>query len=229
MDPDFVQYKLLREDFAGAIRLFGRVDPSSLTPSKCVEYTDLARELKAEMKGCIVCGWTPGQPPFSLQSPDGSVVEYPAVPARHAISTGAHILPHPNDCAELDLPFDKSNFLPLCGAKSEKPSCHSAFDSKCLSFVKEPLMPMEHEHHRWRVHTVVSSIYGFLNGKIVDLAAFKPHRRALHGHALSCALNLQVTWSTEIETRDSRLDTTPPKAEDFPSQSEERPYMSESE
>ncbi len=91
----------------------------------------------------------------------------------------------------------------------EVPSCHAAFDRNLLCFVKEK----SHGDH-WRIHASEKP-YSQFNGKLVDLGPFKPHRCALHAHALHCFQTLQVVPTITFDP--NSLDATPPDADDDPS------------
>jgi hypothetical protein len=130
---------LLSDVFEAGTRVFGTVDAKSDELSECAKSQPWAAELKSQEHACVACGWKKGVRDAA----------YPGEAARrHAVSI-AHIVPNDAQCRELGVPFDRSNFLPLCGAKDEVPSCHSAFDRHLLCFVKQP----GDGHHLWTVHT----------------------------------------------------------------------------
>lgn len=196
--PDALQYSLLKKEFATEIEIFGRVDEGSDTftdlRKKSSTYKKLENNLNkiASSLGCIVCGWHTDTP--KVLRKDGVDIEYPG-PSVTCVSK-AHIVPRISLCEKLGVSFDQSNFLTLCGASAQKPSCHSAFDRRQLCFIKNP------SRDRWTVRTSVDGIYAFLNGMEVDLTAFQPHQRILHGHALSCIINGQVV----LQSAETHLD-----------------------
>ena len=180
------------------MRIFGAVNPPSdkvTSRGSDVPKEDqaLAHRLKFKFKTCAVCGFHVGS----------TAKEYPGATARnHAVST-AHILASKNDCAVVGVPWDESNFIPLCGAKDEVPSCHSAFDRKLVCFVRD-----DDDATRWMAHSS-DETYKHLNRTIVRFET-KPHRRALHAHALYCYHTKQVDGVF------TNLNTTPPDNPDDP-------------
>ena len=192
--------QLLQEVFAAGTKIFGAVHASSDKLSDLVKSREWAADLKRESHECVVCGWN-GNEETGRQG-------YPGETARgHRVSI-AHIIPSAKQCDELRLPFDRSNFLPLCGARDEVPSCHSAFDRHLLCFVKMAGTG----HHKWTIHAS-ANVYANFDGKTVDLASFKPHRRALHSHTYTCLITGQIE---PLSFNVADLDTTPPDANDDP-------------
>ena len=200
--PPSLQPPLLPDNI---IRIFGAVNPpsdkvTSRGSDLPQEDRDLARSLKSRFKTCAVCGFHVGS----------TAKEYPGATARnHAVST-AHIFASKKDCAMAGVPWDESNFIPLCGAKDEVPSCHSAFDRKLLCFVRD-----EDDATRWKAHCSHET-YQHLHGTIVTFET-KPHRRALHNHALYCYQTKQVEGVLEgvltnlnMKTPDDPDDPAPP-------------------
>ena len=86
---------------------------------------------------CRVCGW-------SKSDPDALSKDYPGETARGHEVSRAHLMRTEDHCKALGVPFDKSNFLFLCGAQNEGPSCHCAFDNFHMCFIKG-------EGDAWRV------------------------------------------------------------------------------
>ena len=185
-----------RQAFREGLTIMGQVNQPSDKLSKCSQ--EWAKLVKNWDFPCVVCGWKLGV-----------AATYPGEAARIHKVSAAHILSSEKDCGRLGVDFDQTNFLPLCGAKDEMPSCHSAFDRRLLCFVK----CAGEGHDRWTI-MATDSLYVQFNMKEIDLQQFKPHRRCLHSHALHCIQTNQVIIPTSLPT--VNLDTTPPDAEDDP-------------
>jgi hypothetical protein len=90
----------------------------------------------------------------------------------------AHILKSSEQCANLKIPWDNSNFITLCGYKGQDTTCHHYFDTFQVSF----LHIKGYDLNRW----VVAG--GPHHGKLVTLATY-PRKRALHAHFTKCYLD----------------------------------------
>lgn len=183
-----------RQAFREGLTIMGQVNQPSDKLSQCSHTW--AKIVQKWDFPCVVCGWK-----------FGVAATYPEEAARIHKVSAAHILSSEKDCKRLGVDFDQTNFLPLCGAKDEVPSCHSAFDRRLLCFVK----CAGEDHDRWTI-MASDSLYRQFNMKEIDLQQFKPHRRCLHSHALHCIQNNQVI----PRLPPVNLDTTPPDAEDDP-------------
>ena len=158
--PDAVQTMFL--EFQPKLKVFAETASNTdITPSDCKSSASKLR--------CVVCGF-PG---------DDTPEDYPCLAGRHI--SFAHIARTRSQCVTLGTQFDATNFIPLCGAKDEFPSCHHAFDHHLMSFVCM----------KGSVWTVVSTGgYESFNGKKVTFEPpHLPHRRALHVHAAFCCMN----------------------------------------
>ena len=101
--------------------------------------------------------------------------------------TVAHIFKTAANCGALELPFDESNFLCLCGTDGERGTCHDYFDKFQMSF-------MSAGEGMWLV------IGGNHHGKIVTLLT-NPRKRAIHTHFARCYLNKSFVGLPEGEER----------------------------
>ena len=166
--------------------LFATDVPSDkLSKNSSPSRRKLDAEVRALAANCVVCGY-----------PSVERSDYPGTRPNHTRAEGtpipvtvAHILPNTGLCGLVGVPFDKSNFLALCGTKGEQNTCHHAFDHHLMCFVRqEPTT----EVSLWTVYTTSAEPYRQFTGTTVDLTAFRPHRRALHVHAAHCVLLHQV-------------------------------------
>jgi hypothetical protein len=92
--------------------------------------------------------------------------------------TVAHILKSEEQCRSLNIPWDNSNFITLCGNLGKDGSCHHYFDSFQVSLIHLK----SYELNQW----VVAG--GKCHGKVVTLAT-NPRKRALHAHFTKCFLD----------------------------------------
>jgi hypothetical protein len=170
----------LHRQFGNVVRILSKRNVASTKLSQ--PHRRQLRDHLRTFDTCVVCGFRSGYPlPFR---------HYPGVAARHISS--AHILKTEADCQELGLDFDITNFLPLCGAENEVPSCHSAFDRFQMCFTKR-----DSDDHVWMVSTQEPD-YVHLDGRAVDLGGTMPHKRSLHGHTAVCLLTGSVATSPMV-------------------------------
>jgi hypothetical protein len=168
------------------------------------ENMALAASLKrrSRFSTCAVCG-------FRFDSKQNTVVaelndRYPGQTSRGKGVAIAHIIPTEAECNHVGVPWDESNFIPLCGNMDERPSCHHAFDHRFLSII--------HTNGAWTAKTSHAD-YLQLNDRVVRLppptAPGAPHRTVLHARAYSAFVNQQLLPADPFDA----LDDTPPKTE----------------
>jgi hypothetical protein len=213
LSPDGLQRALLHEQFRDVIRCFH--DKLAATedlsdPSRPPE-TALHDALRAMEQKCVVCGWRLGTEEKEKEEEEGQEKEeesdYPCAAAQlHHVSI-APLLKNREQCRHMNVPFDVSNFLLLCGAKDEVPSCRAAFDSFRLCFAAASAAG---EH----AYTVLATEepYDRFNETQVDLSAFQPHFEILHGHAVICLENGFV----KPPRQPLEFDVIPPRPDEIP-------------
>lgn len=142
--------------------------------------SDVKNALK---RTCVACGYTWNE------SGNHEPSEYPCPAAQRHVVSFAHLLKVEAHASDVGVTFnDKSNFLALCGAKDESPSCHAAFDRNLLCFVHTS---NEEKPYEFEIRTSASDhaqCYRFLHLKRADLSDSKPDRRFLHAHANLCIM-----------------------------------------
>lgn len=115
--------------------------------------------------------------------------------------TVAHILKHRDSCAAIGLPWDASNFIPLCGTRGVYGSCHHLFDTFQMSFI----------------YTKSASTWSVVGGGIgkhnkAVIFPTQPHKLALHTHLARCIVIKSITpeqcqLNPEIEGEDQLEDS----------------------
>ena len=128
--------------------------------------------------------------------------------------SAAHILISIEDLATAKMTMDEyaseKNFIPLCGTKGSKGTCHDAFDTGNLSFVHNPVK------HAW--HTLYDSRYAFPR-LLQETPRFRvdPCRRALRFRTqllLECQTLKMADGVDPKFVFEYVKQYTPPKAED---------------
>ena len=174
-----------REDWAVQLKIF--------VPN-CQDGSETQSGTTVDTSKCVVCGFTrQGERRFAGYPGEGVT-----------FISRAHILKTRAQANTLGVPFDSTNYLPLCGTFTRgQVSCHNAFDTYRLCFTELP-----ESRHMYRVHTHSDCAeYRALHGHVVDLSGQRPHRTCLHGHAMACFLNSGVT---PFEEKFENLNRTPP-------------------
>ena len=109
--------------------------------------------------------------------------------------TVAHILKRKEDCLILQLQWDASNFIALCGTEGQRGTCHNLFDKEMMSFAHIS----GEDGTKW---SVVGG--GGYHKKQVTLTTC-PHKRVLHSHLTRCHLNKSLIFSSDAEAMQTRL------------------------
>eukprot|EP00971_Amphidinium_carterae_P230552 4575502-Amphidinium_carterae.1 len=133
---------------------------------------DVSNILKV-FRQCEVCG----RPSTWRDKDDGS--------GRYEVPiTSAHILKNQTNAAALKVPFDKTNFLRLCGTEGMADTCHDDFDAKRMAFTHV-------DKNKWVVIGGGKRKHhdgGLLHGRQVTFVTC-PHRRSLYHHLANAVLS----------------------------------------
>ena len=159
-------------------RRFGKVLPcfvSRYLPAEAIP-PDIRTQVQTT-RTCCVCGYKHGTRGSFIN--DEKRMRHP--PYAFCSVTCAHIFKNRVEAGLLGVPYDTANFLPLCGVKDIRPSCHHAYDVGLMTIV--PRID-------GRFEVLTAKAYAYLQ-RTIDLP-YPVDRRALQAHAAWCVLNHRI-------------------------------------
>ena len=154
-------------------------------PSDNSSKSRFSKKYGSERRVCWVCGFRNAEERGVCGASDEVIRD-----STFCVSA-ARILRNKQEAADLGVPFNRRNYLLLCGALGRPNSCHHLFDSDRLAFIKQ-------KNQKW---AVLCRDVPALHGREVILPSI-PYRKALHARAIRCIVLRQVPTLTEtLEAR----------------------------